>query len=74
MRFNCIFFNPKTDERKMVVASLNDAECKSVDSLRKYKGTETADIHAQAYALRHAYSEVPEGFLHTEPPTPVHVS
>jgi len=23
---------------------------------------------AQAYALNHAYREVPKGFLHTEPP------
>jgi hypothetical protein len=68
MKFNCSFLNPDTDERKTIVASLNDVECKSVESLRKHKGTETADIHAQAYALRHAYRELPKGFQHIEPP------
>lgn len=74
MRFNCHFLNPNTDEQRTILALLSEAECKSVESLRKHKGTETADLHAQAYALRHAYAEVPRGFLHTEPPTPVHVS
>jgi hypothetical protein len=74
MRFNCHFLNPKTNERKTIVAALNEAERKSVESLRKYKGTETADLHAQAYALRHAYAELSDGFRHTEPPTPAFVS
>lgn len=74
MKFNCSFLNPKTDERKTIVASLNDAECKSVESLRKHKGTETADVTAQAYALRHAYRELPTGFHHVDPPQPLHTS
>ncbi len=74
MRFNCHFFNADTDERKTVLASLTDLECTSVESLRKYKGTETADVHAKAYALRHAYRELPEGFRHIEPPTAVSLS
>jgi hypothetical protein len=47
MRFNCHFLNPDTDEQKTILALLSDAECKSVESLRKHKGTETADLHAQ---------------------------
>jgi hypothetical protein len=74
MRFTCHFLNPKTNERKTIVATLNGAERKSIDSLRKHKGTETADLHAQAHALRHAYAELPDGFLHTEPPTLVPLS
>jgi hypothetical protein len=69
MKFTCNFHNQKTDERKTIVVSLNDVECKSVESLRKHKGTDTADLHAQAHALRHAYREVPKGdFHHIEPP------
>jgi len=68
MRFTCNFLNPDTDERKSIVAALSAAECRSIDSLRKHKGGETAEVHAQAYALRHAYSEVPDGFRHVEPP------
>jgi hypothetical protein len=69
MKFSCNFHNPKTDERKTIVVSLNDAERESVESLRKHKGTETADLIAQAHALRHAYREVPKGdFHHVEPP------
>ncbi|MCS3895808.1 hypothetical protein M2171_004941 [Bradyrhizobium japonicum USDA 38] len=74
MRFTCHFLNPKTDERKTIVATLNTAECKSIESLRRHKGNETADVTAEAYALRKAYSEVPEGFLHSEPPKQVHLS
>jgi hypothetical protein len=74
MRFNCHFLNPDTDERKTIVASLNEAERKSIESLRKHKGTDTADVTAEAMALRHAYAEVPDGFRHTEPPTLVPLS
>jgi hypothetical protein len=69
MRFNCHFLNPKTNESKTIVATLNEAERKSIESLRKHKGTETADVTAEAMALRHAYAEAPIGFHHTEPPT-----
>jgi hypothetical protein len=69
MRLKCEFRHLKTDDEKEIVVSLSGAECQSVESLRKHKGTETADLHAQAYALRHAYREVPDGFLHTNPPT-----
>jgi hypothetical protein len=69
MRLKCEFRHPQTDDEKEIVVTLNGAERQSVESLRKHKGTETADLHAQAYALRHAYREVPEGFRHTNPPT-----
>lgn len=68
MRFRCHFVNRETDERKEIVAHLAEAECKSVESLRKHKGSETADVYAEAYALRHAYAEAPNGFLHVGPP------
>jgi hypothetical protein len=74
MRFNCEFEHQHTGECKTIVASLSLAECQSIESLRKHKGSETADVTAEAYALRKAYSEVPDGFRHTEPPKPIHLS
>ncbi len=68
MRFNCEFEHRDTGECKTIAASLSLAECQSIESLRKHKGSETADVTAAAYALRKAYSEVPDGFFHTEPP------
>jgi hypothetical protein len=69
MRFNCEFENQDTGECKTITAALSLTECQSIDSLRKHKGSETADCTAEAYALRQAYSEVPSGFRHTERPT-----
>ncbi|SDK13857.1 MULTISPECIES: hypothetical protein [Bradyrhizobium] len=69
MRFTCKFLNPDTDERKSIVTSLTAAECRSIESLRKHKGDDTAEVTAEACALRRAYSEVPDGFRHVEPPT-----
>ncbi len=75
MKFSCNFHNPKTDERKTIVVSLSDIERKSVESLRKHKGTDAADLIAAAHALRHAYREVPKGdFHHVESPTLVPLS
>ena len=71
MRFSCEFENQHTGECKTIVAALSLLECRSIESLRKHKGSETADVTAQAYALRRAYSELPAGFRHTEPPSPV---
>jgi hypothetical protein len=68
MRFTCHFLNSATDERKTIVVPLTAAECRSVESLRKHKGSETADVHAEAYALRHAYADLPDGFRHISPP------
>jgi hypothetical protein len=69
MRFNCEFEHQDTGECKTIVAALSLMECRSIESLRKHKGSETADVTAQAYALKRAYSEVPLGFRHTEPPS-----
>jgi hypothetical protein len=74
MRFNCEFEHRDTGECKTIAASLSLAECQSIESLRKHKGSETADVTAAAYALRKAYSEVPAGFFHTETPKLAHVS
>lgn len=75
MRLKCEFRHLTTDDEKEIVVTLNGAECQSVESLRKHKGTETADLHAQAYALRHAYREIPaDGWRHTKPPTFLAVS
>jgi hypothetical protein len=38
-------------------------ECLSIESLRRYKGSETADVTAEAYALRKAYSDVQDVML-----------
>lgn len=68
MKFTCHFLNPDTDERRTIIASLTPAECWSIESLRKHKGTETAEVHAEAHALRHAYAELPDGFRHLSRP------
>lgn len=68
MRFTCHFEHQFTGERKTIVAALSQAECRSLDDLRRHEGCETADVTAEAFALRKCYSEVPRGFLHTEPP------
>lgn len=74
MRYECKFEHRTTGECKTVIASLSLEECRSIESLRRHKGSETADITAEAYALRKAYSEVPEGFLHSETPKQVYLS
>ncbi|OAF17854.1 hypothetical protein [Bradyrhizobium neotropicale] len=68
MRYSCHFLHEASDERRTIIAALTLAECLSVDSLRKHKGATTADTVAAAYALRHAYAELPKGFLHVSPP------
>jgi hypothetical protein len=63
MRYTCEFEHKDTGEFKTVVVALSAEEVRSVESL-----TDHADLHAQAYVLRHAYAEVPKGFLHSRPP------
>jgi hypothetical protein len=63
MRFNCEFEHRNTGERKTVIAALSAEEVRAVESL-----TEHVEVKAMAYALRHAYAEVPTGFLHLKPP------
>jgi hypothetical protein len=74
MRYSCEFERPDTGECKTIVAALSLAECQSIESLRKQNGSEAADVTAESYALRKAYSEVPDGFRHTEPPSLVHLA
>jgi hypothetical protein len=66
MRFSCEFEHRKTGERKTIMATLTAEEVRCVQGL-----TEHAEINAMAFALKHAYAEVPKGFLHTEPPTAI---
>jgi hypothetical protein len=73
MRFNCEFFDGE-DEIREIAVSLNAAECESIKGVREHEGTERADLIAQAMALRHAYGEVPKGFLHTSPPQEIWLS
>jgi hypothetical protein len=54
--------NLATDERLTVIAQLTDEEIKSVEGLRARNGD--PDLFARAYALKHAYAQVPKGYLH----------
>jgi hypothetical protein len=72
MRYSCTFEHPYTGERKTVPVALSAEEVRSVDALRA-RGDD-AVLFAEAYALNHAYREVPKGFLHTEPPKVAHLS
>ena len=74
MRFSCEFEHRDTGECKTIVAALSLAECQSIESLRKHSGSETADLTAEAYALRKAYSEAPTGFRHSERPKLLHLA
>jgi hypothetical protein len=69
MRFACSFQHPATGECKSVVATLSAEEIRSVKALG-----ENAEVIAEACALRHAYRQVAEGFVHTEPPRSVVLS
>jgi hypothetical protein len=74
VRYSCEFEHQDTGECKTIVASLSLAECQSIESLRRHKGSETADVTAEAYAMHKAYAEVPKGFRHTKPPEVVRLS
>jgi hypothetical protein len=65
MRFNCDFQNPNTGECRTVPVALTAEQVRSVQAIR---AAGDAGLLAAAYALNHAYREVPKGFLHTEPP------
>ena len=73
MRFSIEFANP-AGERRSIVAALSAEQCRSIDGIRNTGGDEQADLVAKCYALRSAYGEVPKGFSHTAPPTPVYLS
>jgi hypothetical protein len=63
MRFSCEFEHRSTGESKTIVSALSAAEVEWVKALSK-----DADVIAEAYALRHAYAELPAGWCHTKPP------
>jgi hypothetical protein len=63
MRFACNFQHPGTGERKTVPVALTAEQVASVEA-----GGADATVLAMAYALNHAYREVPKGFLHTAAP------
>lgn len=69
MRFSCEFEHLATGECKTIVSVLRAEEVQSVKAL-----TKDAELIAMAMALRHAYTEVPNGFRHTKPPTLIHLS
>jgi hypothetical protein len=64
MRFSCEFEHRDTGEHKTIPVALTAEQVRSVEAIR---GGDAA-LLAMAYALNHAYREVPKGFLHTQPP------
>jgi hypothetical protein len=64
VRYNCEFEHRDTGEHKTIPVALTAEQVKSVEAI----GGGDATLLAQAYALNHAYREVPKGFLHTEAP------
>lgn len=69
MRFSCEFEHRDTGEHRTVPVALTAEQVNSVNA-----AAGDAALLAMAYALNHAYREVPKGFLHTEPPKVVPVS
>ena len=63
MRFNCNFQHRDTGECKTIPVALTAEQVRSVQATAG-----DAALLAEAYALSHAYREVPMGFLHTDPP------
>jgi hypothetical protein len=71
VKFNCEFEHRSTGARKTIVAALSAEQIKSVEAICT---ADQATVLAMAYALNHAYREVPHGFLHTKPPELIHLS
>ncbi len=69
MKFSCNFQHRDTGECKTVPVALTAEQVKSVQA-----AAGDAVLLAEAYALSHAYREVPKGFLHTDPPRVVVLS
>jgi hypothetical protein len=69
MSFNCEFEHRDTGECKLILSTLSSEEVRSVKAL-----TKDAELIAMAMALRHAYREVPTGFLHSKPPELIRLS
>jgi hypothetical protein len=66
MKFNCPFSNPDTGEHKTIPVALTAQQVRSVEAVRALGKDGT--VYARAYALQHAYREVPRDFVHSEPP------
>jgi hypothetical protein len=66
MRYSCSFQHRDTGECKIIPVALTAEQVRSIEAIRA-RGDD-AVLFAEAYALQHAYREVPAGFLHTEPP------
>jgi hypothetical protein len=65
MRFSCEFEHKDSGAHKTIPVALTAEQIKSVEAIR---AAGEADVLAMAYALNHAYREVPKGFLHSKPP------
>jgi hypothetical protein len=72
VRFSCNFQNYDTGECKTIPVALTAQQVKSVEAVAA--SGKDGLLYAQAYALQHAYREVPKGFIHSEPPTLVRPS
>lgn len=59
MTFECQFWDPDTGEERVVLVRLTDAEVASAQ-----RDPPNAEVMKAAFALRHAYREVPKGFRH----------
>jgi hypothetical protein len=58
MKYTCDFVHPKTRERRTIVVTLNETEVAELEQQPAVVG--------EAYALRHAYRDMPRGFLHEQ--------
>ena len=58
MKFYCTFQNPATGECRTVTA------CLTREEVAKAMVADDSELYVEAYALRRAYREVPEGFFH----------
>jgi hypothetical protein len=65
MRFECDFEHRDTGEHRTISVTL------TADEVEMSEAAPEPELYAMAYALRHAYGEMPEGFLHTEPPVAI---
>jgi hypothetical protein len=78
MRFDCHFENPTTGERRAVQATLDEIEIADVMRIFADRGPTgpggPCGPVAKGYALRQAYRQVPDGFLHVDMPQAVLLS
>jgi hypothetical protein len=62
MRFEIDFCDPDVDDWRTVIVTLSEREVAAAQAARD------VDLYAMAYALRHAYREVPKGYRHVGAP------